>query len=194
MTKAQQTRFYFPAWSRAWKANWRTVKGRVEVAPGRRPCLIQETHGEPLVDYTRAIEALATRSAQKEHRALTADDLRHACHIFALGSDKTSAALTNLETDRVVNLFRLLADPDDLDAVLALLSPELGTVKRLLWYLEHCCQQPYVETIAADEFGTHDYRSLSPTKLHDLVRTMKHRPAGNLPSVATVPDPETCPF
>jgi hypothetical protein len=178
MTDRQRIRFYFPAWNKAWKMNWTTSKGRVNPAPGRVPCLIVEIQGEAPVDYLARIEELAARRSLKKGKPPGAEDYRHACHLFALGKDKSSEHLTNSEVERCVYLFRLLADPDDLDAILGWLHPENDTRKRLLWFLEHRCQLPFVQRVCHDKFATYDFHSLNLDSIQDLVRTMKNRPHG----------------
>jgi len=131
MTEAQRTRFYFPAWGKACHANdWHMVKGRLLAKRAKQ-------HGVPDVDALyqsiwNAAEALALQA----HRAVTAEDLRHACHVVAVGRDKSANDLTNGEVDKVVNLFRLLAEPDDLDAILAIQHPENSERTRLVHSLK----------------------------------------------------------
>jgi len=127
MTDAQRTRYYFPAWHRACESlGWRMERGRFIGL--RKP-----VHGVADVDalYQRvwmAAEALALQA----HRAITAEDLRHGCHVAALGRDKSANDLTNAELDSVVSLFKLLHEPDDLDAIIAIQHPENAERKRLV--------------------------------------------------------------
>ena len=61
--------------------------------------------------------------AHGHHRSVTADDLRRGCNVVATGKI-SSGDLDNKQTNRVVALFKLLTDPDDLDAVMNWLHPE----------------------------------------------------------------------
>lgn len=142
MTEAQQRSFYFPAWNRCTRANdWRMERGRLV---GKRAA----SHGGPETSalYERvwiAAEELARRQA----RSVTAEDLRHACHVVALGRDKSSKELRNAEVDRVVGLFRVLQDPDDLDALLDWLHPENGERKRLVAAIKAAAPHAYIDRI-----------------------------------------------
>jgi hypothetical protein len=108
MTEAQKFKFYFPAWNRCVRANgWFTRDGAAVVDEAR------------LNEEGRKVLAIARqRSLATRHSPLaTLDDLRHAAHIVALGHDKSSEHLTNAEVDRVVCLFNLLANPNNLSAI-----------------------------------------------------------------------------
>lgn len=131
MTEKQRTRFYFPAWGRCCHANdWRMANGRLV---GQRA----DVHGVADVNALyQQVWDTAERLAVQAHCAVTADLLRHACHTVAVGRDKSANDLTNAEVDRVVALFRLLTDPDDLDAVIALHHPENAERERLVFSLK----------------------------------------------------------
>lgn len=105
MTDKQKFKFYFPAWRNCCLANeWHMVKGRLDFNPER------------LTDEGRKVMTFARQRAVTEKRGITLDDMRHGAHWLALGKDKSSAHLNNAEVDRVVCLFRVLQDPDDLDS------------------------------------------------------------------------------
>ncbi len=142
MTEAQQRRYYFPNWNSAFNANWR-----------REKCRVLKLEGRIEGDWVRKVEALAQQIALQHHRAPTADDLRHACHALALGRDKSSADLDNREVDRVVTLFRLLADPDDLDAVTNWDYPEIAARKRLVYAINSAAPHAYIDTICRGKFS-----------------------------------------
>lgn len=189
MTHLQKTKFYFPAWNRAFRSNWRRLNGRIEPLEDRVECLIRERPDAPMINLTSKVESHAAARALQHHRAVTADDLRHACHVVALGRDKSSDDLTNAELERVVHLFRLLAD------TVAFYNPEEDTRRRLIWFLEKKVKRQYLESVCLSEYQTRNFRSLSTDRLHNLVRTLKHRPNAELtPAPAAAPDPELVPF
>lgn len=159
MTPNQQRRFYFPLWNAAANHHgWIMIKGRL-IAP--RP---ESDSGATEVEQLIAsIWAHAETLAQKAHRAITADDLRHACHIVALGKDKSSADITSKELDRLADLFRLLAQPDSIDLMRAWLEPEIGQRKRQVLAIRRYAAtitggnefqtEPYICKIAEAKFG-----------------------------------------
>ncbi len=170
MTDKQRAKFYFPAWNRCVEANeWFMVKGRFT---GKRAA---KYGAYPDVDAAyqsvwRAAEALALQ----HHRAITAEDLRHACHVVALGKDKSSKTMTNAETDRVVSLIRLMTDPDDLDAVMAYSDPTISARQRLLWVLDQA-PMGYVAKICESMFGTADWSTLEQDCLSQLAGIVRQR-------------------
>jgi hypothetical protein len=123
MTEKQRTRFYFPAWNVAVKANgWHMKDCRLQIAPAGR---------DRLSDLGRTVVAEALRRAGSEARGPRLDDLRHACHVVALGRDKSSAKLDNREVDKVVALFRLLTEETDIAAGMRYDNPDIGERERL---------------------------------------------------------------
>ena len=109
-----QQQLYFRAWGACAKARgWTTADGRAAdraffaAAPE-----IAQLHEQ--------VWAWADGLAQQHGRDVTADHLCHACHGVALGVDKSSKLFTNAELDRVLALFAVLTDPDDLTAVIEL--------------------------------------------------------------------------
>lgn len=168
MTPAQKFKFYFPAWNDAVAANqWRMEQKRLVIAENR------------LTDEGRKIVALARQRAALNQRGPVLDDLRHAAHIFALGKDKSSEALTNQETDKVVTLFRLLTDPEDLDAVMAWQAyqrgDDPGAHKRIEWFITHAAPDEYTRAIAADKFGTRQWENLGIGEKRNLATTLANR-------------------
>lgn len=174
MTLAQQRRFYFPHWNRcAQNQNWTMAKGR-----------LQSTHlqtwsqAEPAELYHR-VWAAAENLARAAHRAVIPEDLRHACHVVALGHDKPSAALDNQEVDRVVTLFKILADPDDLDAILAWSHPENSDRKRYVASIRIRAPFPYIDKLCHDKFHhcytTPFWEDLPMPELKQLYLTIRAR-------------------
>lgn len=197
LTEKQHKRFYFPAWNRAFAACWRCDKGRILPHPDRILHVLPADPGQTPIDYYEAVMALAKDRAAKHHRAPTTDDLRHACHQYAIGKDKSSWDLTNPELNRVVTLFGLLAEPNNKTLQDQYVNPPKIDRKTHLWYLNNRCQHPYVVKISQDEYGTPDYHTLTDENLHNLVRTLKNRPHAwiRIPQPQPIsPDDDNCPY
>lgn len=158
MTDRSRIRFYLPAWTRA----WRRLRALTTLP---EPSTVPD-------QLLHQVWQVAARSTEPRRD----DAFRHACHVVALGRDPSSKTMTAGEADRVVLLFRLLADPEDLGAMM---KWEQGTGpdrNRLLWAIRNCGYSPhYVGAIAEDKFGEPDPARLSPQQLHDLVRTLAGR-------------------
>lgn len=176
----KQHRWYLREWGRAFSAHWSGSRsGEVLARPGRGPS-----------DLRDAIIGIAGRlAAQSEDGRLSADCIRHACHVRALGKDKGSWSLSNKDLDRVVAVFRLLADELDLKSRLAMdrtdAADSTGEVTadrtRMLYSVQHVdLPQDYVAEILRDKFGTPDARSLSDADLRQAVMTLKARAAARM--------------
>jgi hypothetical protein len=162
MTELQRRRFYFPAWAAAFAATWEVDRGTVVRRVGRSGALLAQ------------IEELALGLARPGRVA--ADHLRHACHVAALGRDKSANDLTNAELDRVRALFGQLADPDDLTAVIAWEHPEQDARRRLEWAVAHSgFPEAYVRHVAGAKFGSAEWRSLPDGSLRQVLMTLKGR-------------------
>lgn len=170
MTPAQ-TNAYWRLWGGVCRANrWTTVAGAIH------PSAVLEAtpiHGA----VWEAAEALAKRSAG----AITADTMRHACHIVALGRDKSSKTIGNgAEATRLFALLRLLVNPDDLQARMDFDDRDADTRRRLLWRLSRTgAPEAYIRKIVADKFGTSaDPRTLPLDQLQQLITTLSNRTRG----------------
>lgn len=170
MTKAQKCRFYFPAWSAAAKAHGWQSQGAV-LQSQRQECWASPD----LNALYQQIWSIALEWARRDGRAVKPDDFRHACHAVALGRDESSADMDNAELDRIVALFKLLADPDDLRAVMAWSSPNEARRKRLLWWIRHNCVESYVVAVCRQKFGTDEITGLRFDQLSQLHMTLRNR-------------------
>ncbi len=171
MTELQRKRFYFPAWHAAFAATWEVDRGTVVRRAGRSGAVLAQ------------IEELALALARRGRVA--ADHLRHACHVAALGRDKSANDLTNAELDRVVALFGTLRDPNDLSAVIAWEHPEQDARRRLEWAVGHCgFPEAYVRHVAGAKFGSADWRALKDPELRQLLITLKGRAQGRRQKLA----------
>lgn len=155
MTPTQQRRLYFPAWGDAARARGWVMAGRRLVADLAAPVEFPDTH--PLSVLLPAIHEHAQNLAIANHRAIRPDDLRHACHVAILGRDRSSTALNNRELDRVLDLFRLLADPENLDRIRAIEDPDHAQRLRYVAGIRARVTDAYALAIARDKFGPADF-------------------------------------
>jgi hypothetical protein len=170
MTKGQQFGFYLPAWKRAW-ARIRSLSA----VPN--PVALPDALLNQVLDLV-----VVSRHAGRENA------VRHACHIVALGRDPSSKTLTSAEIDRVVCLFRILADPDDLRAIDTWSHPSDVDRRRLLWAVWHTgWGARYIHKVAWDKFRQQDPNLLTDQHLHDLVRTLKARWRSRLENLKKFP-------
>lgn len=180
MTQAQSTRFYFPAWNRAFTARWRRDRGT-----------ILPREGAPVNELAEQVETMARARAARRSAPCSADDLRHACHVGAFGRDISSKDLTNAQVDRVVALFELLADPDNLSAQMRWAAPDRDARRRLEWSVQHSgFPEAYVLHICSSKFSSRNWRALTDTQLRQLIVTLKSR-AKTRNSTNTDADSET---
>lgn len=182
MNKSQH-RLYLREWGKAWKAHWSGVrKGEPLARPDRKPSAMRD----------RVLQA-AGMLAMRDESPLTAETIRHACHVVALGKDCGSWALRNKELDRVLAVFRLLANDANLGAQLRLDNPEIGARERMMHSIRNVDMGPaYVASISRDKFGTENWQSLDATRMQQLLMTIKARAlvkqTANL-KTAAVPSP-----
>lgn len=177
MTEAQQRRFYFPAWNGCAVANqWFMARNRLvaDLDAQREeyahwPDLARELHSK--------VVTLAEQLAQREHRAVNADHLRHGCNLVATGK-ASSASLDNKQTNRVVNLFRLLTDPEDLDAVMNWLHPDAADRQSYIAWLKKQNHEAAIIAISVNAYGTRQWEDLPMEKLRWLCKQLKNRTTG----------------
>lgn len=190
----KQHRWYLREWGLAFRRHWAGTRGGEALArPGRPP--------SPMRDH---IVALAGQiAARLPDGRLSAEVLRHACHVAALGRDVSSLKLTNKQLDLVVALFRRLAEDGQelagqirLDARDREIDRQLTAAgdyqagcgepppwrevhpdadrKRVLWSLEHSgYPEAAIARICEDTYGTRSWRSLPDRDLYQLLLTIK---------------------
>jgi hypothetical protein len=116
----------------------------------------------------------ARRLAAEEHRAVTVDDLRHATHLVACDRDIGHMKMSNRELNRWKWLARLLADPDDLEAMVHWQNPGMderaGMEARVA-----SVPGAMVAAICRNAFGTGEWRGLSDQDLKALVVILSNR-------------------
>jgi len=165
MTDAQRTSLYFPAWRRAWRANWIVDRGTVKPRPGR------ETH-----EMLKRVEQAACVSAMTFHRAPNEQDYRYGCHLVAIGKILSCQDLDNAQINSVVRLFNLLEKLDDLARSMRQAEPPKIDRKKVIWSIANSgFENGYICSIYLDRAGTRDWRSAPDEELHKLLITIKQR-------------------
>ena len=174
MTEAQQRRFYFPAWNDCAVANgWIMKKGRIQ-NPGDRSQY--ETWSEPARSLALKVITIAEQLAGRDHSAVVPDHLRHGCNFVASeGRTIRSADLTNKETNRAVNLFRLLRDPDDLEAVMNWENPDNADRQSYVVFLKKQFNEATIIAISRNAFGTAHWEELPIEKLRWIAKQGRNR-------------------
>lgn len=95
-------------WARVCQANdWYACKGRLD------PEAVKGDYSQ----WHKKVWAFADLVARQHARAVTPDDLRKGVYFLALGEPKSLTKFENDDLDRVLILFRLLVEPDDLKAL-----------------------------------------------------------------------------
>lgn len=121
-----------------------------------------------------------------------ADAERKQIHIRALGCDKSSKDLTNKDLDKIFKAFKeylvLIDGPKKSTG-----EPD-GECKRLIWAITQTgLEDPYLESIAKDQFGRTDWRNLSEDQLTKFrftaVRASARRKAARESSRSTSDEP-----
>jgi hypothetical protein len=170
MTESQHKHFYLKWWIPCARANgWQTV------AALQTPNSKLQTPNKFVEELKAKVQACAEQLAAREHRGLRPDDFRHACHIVATGKNKSSLQLTNQECDRVVDLFKLLADPDSIQAVQNWEDPEIARKRGLLRAVRLKAPEAYIAAIARDRFHTTVLEDLTIKQLQSLCFTLNQR-------------------
>lgn len=158
MTENQRKRLYFPAWQRAFAANWTWRGGRLERISGREAWAV-------------TVQELAGQHVAAEFRAPTPEDLRHAANALALeraarhrgetrppgpGSASDFTDRYDLSLGLFVVLCGLLEDPDTLGSfrppagMLAWNDPGLIERHYILGSMERNCRDSYVVKLVQD--------------------------------------------
>jgi hypothetical protein len=172
MTDKQNT-LYWRMWGRVVDANdWRMSKGRL-ISP-----LARHTS-----NLGQRVLVLAAEIAQPQHRSVTADDLRHACHVAAVGHEKSHKDLTNAEFSRVLTTFKLLIEPDDLDAQMDWDNPNRDAHRSLVAGINKIAPHAAIDAICKNAFDNYNspfWEDLDLDQLRWLIRTLKDRAARRL--------------
>lgn len=169
MTDAQIRRFYFPEWKRCAKAlGWQMQDGRLTAV--RLP-----SYGHPTANgLYQGVWDIAETFAIQQHRAVTSDDLRHAVN-FAAASRVSAKDLNNAEANRAVALMRVLADPDDIEAMNHWLHPDMAAKRGLIVAIRGLAHANYTAAICRARFGKTDLEDLTVQQLNQVRFTLTNR-------------------
>jgi hypothetical protein len=123
-----------------------------------------------------AVWDAAVALSRREGCGVSADHLRHACHIHATGHDRSSTQLTNRDIDKIWALFKLLANPTDLSARMAL-DTDIGERRRLVHRIHPAAPTAYIDHLCRDLFGstTHCWEDLPLDRLRTLASVLAQR-------------------
>jgi hypothetical protein len=127
-----------------------------------------------------AIWKIAEALADQSCRAVSADDLRHACHIHALGKDVSHKDFTNAQFDRVLLLLGnerdipgLLIEPDHIKSQTLWDNPDIARKDSLIRSLRAAASHKYICAITQDVYGTIFWEDLDANTLAALLRRIK---------------------
>ena len=165
-----QDKKYWRRWSAVVRANqWRWIEGR----------LVPEAKSEG--EQHAAVWNIANERAAKAHRAPIADDLRHACHIHALGRDVSHKKMTDQQFDRLLILWGnerdlggLLVEPD-LNSLMAWTDPGEAQRKSTVEYILQLAPEAVIISIAKSKFNASNWRFLTREQLLALGRIIRDR-------------------
>lgn len=147
--------------------------------PAERVSEYRPAWPEPAQAEMLKVLTFAKQLSLQEYRAVTAEDLRHACTWVALeGKTTSSKHLNNKEVNRVVTLFRLLEDPDDLDAVMDWLHPENAERRSMVAFLRKCAPEATLVAIFRNCYGTIFWEDGDYQQLRWLAKQVKDRRHG----------------
>jgi hypothetical protein len=168
MTEKQES-LYWRLWSRVCHVNdWRFLKGRVLPAA-------QRDTSEHHVAVWRCAGALAGEA----HRSVTADDLRHGCHVHAIGRDRPHLELhPRTECSRVFTVFKLLIEPTDLDAQMDWADPMRDEKRVLIVGIKRIAPFAYIDQVCKGKFSDYTspfYEDLEIGQLRQLRVTLESR-------------------
>lgn len=182
MTEAQRRRLYFPAWRRAFTAAWETSGGVV------RPRPAAEAQSDVRLMTWKTAEMLAARRV----RAITEEDLRHACNALAMrksdeyrhnslmplaldDSSVSSSRLVNLSLDLVICWFDLIVDETRLGSMMRWLNPDQIEKDRIVRTIKAGGAGGYAARLALDMYGSSDWQDLKLPLIQNLYVTLRNR-------------------
>lgn len=169
MSPAQET-LYWRRWSHVCHVNgWTWRKGKLD----------PEAVGPEGSEHHAAVWKLAHERALQEHRAPTADDLRHACHIYACKRDLSMKDLPNSAFSRLLCLWGdgkrksgLLIEPDCIESRMHWDDPSLNAKEGVDASLKKFPDQA-VRHVAEDRFGTRMWEWLDADQKLQLLMSIK---------------------
>jgi len=118
--------------------------------------------------------------ADQSCRAVTANDLRHACHVHTFGRDVSHIHFTNAQFDRLLLLWGderqtrgLLIFPEDIKAQVLWDDPEQAKKLSLIRAIKAQAPDEYICAITRDIWGTDFWEDLDYTAMLGLNRKLK---------------------
>ena len=182
MINAAQNSKYFRRWKAVCDANrWRWIKGRLTY---------DAVKGDDI--HQKAVWSIAENIAQQDCRTVTADDLRHACHVHAFGRDISHSEFSNDQFSRLLLLWGderrlrgLLIYADDLAAQMLWDNPDHAKKHSLIRSINSMASSEYICSITQDVWGTVYWEDLDVKSLLGLLRKLQ----GNKPAQKEVDQP-----
>ena len=175
MINAAQNSKYWRRWGVVCKTNhWRWLKGR-----------LADDAVKDAGQHHYAVWRIAENIAAQDCRTVTADDLRHACHVHALGRDVGHSEFSNAQFSRLLLLWGderrirgLLIDADDLSAQMLWDNPDQAKKLSLIRSINALASSEYICSITQDVWGTAYWEDMDVKSLLGLLRKLQ----GNKPA------------
>jgi hypothetical protein len=170
MLSPAQIELYGPAWGRVCEANqWRQARGR----------LVPEARGPGFSRFHALVWARSDQHALAEHKGVGVENLRRGCNAVITGRFCSTWDLTNFQFTRLLNLFDLLIDPDNLAAVIRWEHPENDERAWKIALLRRLRHDAQIAHVSQDLFQTMNWEELPLPQLEALRRkfwTQDNRP------------------
>lgn len=175
MTSRQTKAYYFPAWNKAARAlGWKPSLRGMDLAATRK---LSWGLAEVNALYCR-VWMTALGIAERDETDLCPDHLRRACNLIATentGRKESSAKLTSADANRVVALFDLLANAEDVEAMARWEFPERAEKDGLVARIRTLAPYAYIAQVARDKFGFGDWETFNVPALKQLLFTITAR-------------------
>ena len=175
MTDKQRKYFYLPPWlAVAKRYDWVMVGGRLlaDLDEQYTGAGMFSRIAGPLL---REIITRARSLAAGEQRAVTADDLRHACNQTASrGRHASATKLTNTELNEFARMMAVLQNPfEDLNSAVPYLNKAEDDRQRAVQYLNKLSYEAQLRKISENAFGTREWEGLEKSRLDWMIQTVK---------------------
>lgn len=187
-----QTSLHWKRWAAVVHANdWRMDRGRLH--PGAR-------HTRDATLFHKLVWREAEREALQQHGAVTADHLRHGSYAVATTNVpawprsvlpvRSLADLGNRTFSRVLVLWALLVDEDDLDAQIKWDHPDISERESLIKAISRRAPDATLRAISARAFDTRAWEMLEDVgQLRWLLRTVCEKQARHRRPLAPAEQP-----
>ena len=174
MTDAQRKYFYFPLWLGLARAlDWRMEGGRL-TADLDEQLKAAERWPEHAAKLATVIILRARLTADGEKRAVTAEDLRHACNVQASGGSTDSAtSMTQRHLNHFGRLCAVLRDPWDLTATMAWLNPAEDDRLKTVEWIRKLAPEARLMAISRNAWQTEDWASQDQARLDSLAAELR---------------------